>query len=244
MSIKNRGMGSGWVEPASPATPEYPYNNVLVQGESGHLIEADDTPGAERVRIQHRSKTFIEMHPNGDEVHKIYGDSYEITINDKNVLIKGHCSVTIEGDSVVHVKGNKIEKVDGDYELQVDGKYKFAVKDDYSILGEKDGKVGAGVSAGDASGMGTGNLTIDSGEKVYITADIIHDGKLLTESLVSNNNVDAKKGVTAGDLGFVTNTGGITVGDGLEPAVAIPKVIKAPACWILIVAHKMLVPIG
>ena len=83
----------------------------------------DDTPTRERIRLQHRSGTFIEMHPNGDEIHKVYGDGYEITINDKNVLVEGKCTVTINGDSVINVKGDKIEQVDGNYELHVKKNY-------------------------------------------------------------------------------------------------------------------------
>ena len=59
-----------WTEPESAANtdyqPVYPYNNIT-QTEAGHTFELDDTPTRERVRLQHRSGTFIEMHPNGDE---------------------------------------------------------------------------------------------------------------------------------------------------------------------------------
>jgi hypothetical protein len=49
----------------------------------------DDTPTRERIRLQHRIGTFMEMYPNGDEVHKVYGTGYEIHLKGKNVLIKG-----------------------------------------------------------------------------------------------------------------------------------------------------------
>ena len=79
----------GWTEPESPASiaypPKYPFNNIT-QTPSGHMFEMDDTPGGERIRIHHRSGTFTEMHPNGDEVHKIYGDGYEIITKNKNVF--------------------------------------------------------------------------------------------------------------------------------------------------------------
>ena len=113
-----------FTEPKSAANadnqPIYPYNNIQ-QTESGHTFELDDTPARERIRLQHRVGTFIEMHPNGDEVHKVYGDGYEITIKNKNVLIKGTCNITIEGDSNLHVLGDVMEKVDGSYTLDVTG---------------------------------------------------------------------------------------------------------------------------
>ena len=47
--------------------PVYP-NNKVTQTPSGHVIEIDDTPDAERIHIYHKSGTFIEMQPNGDVV--------------------------------------------------------------------------------------------------------------------------------------------------------------------------------
>lgn len=213
MSIDNRELGSGWVEPESAANdenqPEYPYNNVTYS-ESGHIFELDDTPSRERVRLQHRSGTFIEMHPNGDEVHKVYGDGYEITIKDRNVLIKGHCSVTIEGDSVVNVKGNKTERIEGNYELVVDGDFTSISKGQSRILSEADMQVGAGCSSSSPS-SGSGSLRLVSGNDLDVAADVMIGGKLYAKMITSETAVDAGTGVTAGPLGFVTVTGGISV---------------------------------
>ena len=79
-----------WTEPESAANtdyqPVYPYNSVT-QSESGHSLELDDTPGRERVRLQHGTgNTFIEMQATGDEIHKIFGNGYEIVLKNKNVL--------------------------------------------------------------------------------------------------------------------------------------------------------------
>ena len=79
-NVEQLSIDSGWTEPESAANtdyqPQYPYNQVM-QTESGHFFEMDDTPTRERVRLNHRSGTFIELHPSGDEVHKVYGDGYE-----------------------------------------------------------------------------------------------------------------------------------------------------------------------
>ena len=66
-------------EPPSPASvdnpPLYPYNQTW-DSEGAHSIQLDDTPGRERVRIQHgKSRNFIEMHPNGNQVIKVSIDS-------------------------------------------------------------------------------------------------------------------------------------------------------------------------
>ena len=49
----------------------YPYNHV-VETESGHIMEIDDSPGAERLYRQHRTGTFEEIHANGDMVTQGY----------------------------------------------------------------------------------------------------------------------------------------------------------------------------
>lgn len=57
--------------------PAYP-NNHVIRTRSGHVIEYDDTSGAERISLLHRSGAFIELTPAGD-----------INICGNNVNIKG-----------------------------------------------------------------------------------------------------------------------------------------------------------
>ena len=86
-----------WTEPETPYAAVYPYNRVM-ETESGHILEFDDTPGAERVHIYHRSGTFDEVHPDGTKVVKIKADAYEIVLSDKNVYVKGALNITADGD--------------------------------------------------------------------------------------------------------------------------------------------------
>ena len=212
----------GWTEPESAANadtpPQYPYNNIT-QTESGHIFEMDDTPTRERDRLTHRTGTFIEMHPNGDEVHKVYGDGYEITIKNKNVLIEGHCNITINGDSIVHVKGDKKELIEGDYEMVVKGKMVQAVGGKAHIVSEGNMVIGA-------NDTGAGKLRIQTGSHLQLNGDLHIAGELTADKIYSETRVDAGTGMKAGILGFVT-PGGITVG--LTPAVAIPGTVTATA---------------
>ena len=98
----------------------YPYNRVL-ETETGHIFEVDDTPDNGRIHEYHNSGTFYEIQPDGKKVTKVVGDDYDITIRDKKVFIGGSCSVTIEGDASVYVKGNSYEEVDGDKFVSVKG---------------------------------------------------------------------------------------------------------------------------
>lgn len=199
---------TGWFEPESAANdkvqPVYPYNN-LQQTESGHSFEMDDTPSRERVRLQHRSGTFIEMHPNGDEVHKVYGDGYEITIKNKNVLVEGNCNMVVNGDCNINIKGDKIEQIEGNYELRVMGNYS-AIFEKTSVLtsiGDMTLTAGAGL---------LGTMTINTGDHFYLGGDLSVGGELIADKITSHGRIDAWGGVRAGAQGFVTPTGGISVG--------------------------------
>jgi hypothetical protein len=199
---------AGWFEPESAANtqyqPDYRYNQVT-QTPRGHLFELDDTVTRERIRLQHRSGTFIEMHPNGDEVHKVFGDGYEITVKDKNVLIKGKCNITIEGDCNMHVMGDKVETIDGNYELHVKGNYNQVVDKTAAILSQGDMKITAG-------GFLTGTLSISTGDCLMLNGDLSTDGEITANKITSYGRIDAGLGVSAGPYGFVTSLGGVAVG--------------------------------
>jgi len=97
---------------------QYPRNHVRAS-ESGHIEEWDDTPSAERLHKYHKTGTFEEIQPDGTKVTKIVGNEYEITLNNKKVLINGTCEVTIAGDCRMLYKGDLVQEVEGDYHLHV-----------------------------------------------------------------------------------------------------------------------------
>jgi hypothetical protein len=175
-----------WTEPESPAAPVYPYNTVT-NTEAGHLFELDDTPGHERVRLSHgKSKTFCEWHPNGDEVHKIYGTGYEIIANGKNVHITGACNITVEGPSVFHVQGDSHIQVDGDVHQQVTGKVNQVIEGgcEQTVQGDFDLNV-------------SNNFNI-SASKVNINSDLMVRGNIsTTQSIAAKGNIAATLSVIA-----------------------------------------------
>ena len=186
-TIYNLKGDSSWTEPESAAStqnpPKYPYNNIT-QTKSGHVFEMDDTPRRERIRIHHRSGTFIEMHPNGDEVHKIEGDGYEIIARNKNVLISGVCNITIKGDSILHVEGNRTELVDGNYNL--------VVKGDYSLVGQQT------VTLGSKDKLSLkGDLLSLKTDTMNISGDLNVDGALEAYT-IGTVRLDARSGIGCG----------------------------------------------
>jgi hypothetical protein len=109
-----------WDEPETKYATLYPNNHVR-ETKSGHIFEADDTEGAERIHTYHKSGTFIEYFPDGTVVRKIKGDNFEIVEKDSNVLIKGVCNITIEKDANVYFMENVNAKIDGDLEAIIGG---------------------------------------------------------------------------------------------------------------------------
>jgi hypothetical protein len=68
-------------EPETPYDAKYPFNHVY-ESESGHIVEIDDSPGAERLHWYHRSGTFREIHPDGTQVTKVKKNDYNFVIKD------------------------------------------------------------------------------------------------------------------------------------------------------------------
>ena len=204
----------GFLEPEDSfnedTQPEYPFNNVT-QTESGHIFELDDTRDRERIKLMHRSGTFIEMNPDGSEVHKVFGDGYEITVKDKQVLVKGKCSVTIMGDSIVEIQGNKTEQINGDYNLLILGDFNQEVKGKTSITSQKQLDLVSNPTFG-------GRLNLNAGGTIHVNGDFSVDGSIMCDKLMASTRVDAGLGMSAGPYGFVTVTGGFSAG----VPVAIP----------------------
>jgi hypothetical protein len=200
-----------WTEPESAANtdyqPVYPYNNIT-QTESGHSMEMDDTPGRERVRLQHRTGTFIEMHPNGDEVHKVYGDGYEITIKNKNVLIQGVCNITVQGDSVLHVQGDSYTQIDGSAYQNIKGDVSQAVHG--NMVQSVDGDFDINSSGDITLTAATVNINSD----VYVRGDIG-----ASQSIQAEGNIGAGLSLSANKS--VETTGYIIAGTTIDAGISV-----------------------
>lgn len=208
-------------EPPSAYAAKYPFNNVM-QTESGHFQEFDDTPGAERIRTQHKAGTFTEIQPDGTEVHKIVGNGFYITEKDGNVIIQGQCNinivgnadVTIGGDAITHVKGNVKQVVEKDYSLLVKGNYSVIASGYLNLT---------------APGVGKG-IYVATAEKVVLNADMTVHGEVKADSLHSTGSVTAGTGIQAGVPGSDNPTAGISTLGGINvglPGPTVPGSITA-----------------
>jgi len=211
-----------FTEPPSPADPDhpplYPHNQIF-DSESGHSVQLDDTPGRERVRIQHgKSKNFIEMHPNGDQVVKVFGENFDITIGKKNVYVTGTCNIVVKGDCNMQVDGDFNQEVNGDYNLAVKGKMNVRSVKDISISGDSD----VGISANEKFG---GALRLSASQSLNLGSDLYINGSITCDTLTAESRVNAGMGVYAGPYGFTSSLGGLSLG---IPTPATP--VATPGC--------------
>lgn len=98
-------------EPDPSYAAVYPHNKVT-QTTSGHIIEIDDTPDAERIHIFHKSGTFIEMRPNGDVVTQqkngwksVTGNDRLSVSNDMDIQVAGNLNITAGNLNVAAATG-------------------------------------------------------------------------------------------------------------------------------------------
>jgi len=122
-----------WDEPKTKYSPTYPYNNVI-ESESGHVLEIDDTKGIERININHRSGTFDEYHPDGSKVTKIIGNGYELILKGKNVYVAGDINLHTDGNYDVDIDGGFTLKADSDINVESETKIQFKVGDNTITL--------------------------------------------------------------------------------------------------------------
>ena len=134
-------------EPETPYATVYP-NNRVIETKSGHVIEIDDTKGAERIHIYHMSGSFEEYHPDGQKVVRTEGIRTSIIIGDDNIYI--------EGNNNIHISKSQNVQIDGDSTINITG------TENRTIGGAQVVTVGAGQSiniTGDSVSESTGNIT-------------------------------------------------------------------------------------
>lgn len=110
-----------FVEPESKYKAKYPYNHTMTT-RGGHLVEFDDTPGAERVHVYHKTGSYLEILPDGTIVTKSVKDYVQLAAGnmtifnvgdekgDKNIEItcnQGKITITAQSDVDIYAnEGN------------------------------------------------------------------------------------------------------------------------------------------
>lgn len=82
---------------------QYPFNKVF-ESERGHVIEIDDTPGAERIHIYHNAGHYTEMVP-GLRTDKVNGDHIEISMQARYIKVRGDMAIIVDGATTIMSDG-------------------------------------------------------------------------------------------------------------------------------------------
>jgi len=136
-----------WTEPKTAYSAIYPHNHVH-ESESGHVIEIDDTPGAERLHRYHRSGTFEEIHPNGDRVQKVVRNDYTVILRNKSVHVEGYTNITL--DKGIKIMANKDKQKKGENDAAGNCHFDIHIGDKANInLEVKEGNVNTKLVKGD-----------------------------------------------------------------------------------------------
>lgn len=88
-------------EKKSEYAAKYPFNKTVTTT-SGHVIELDDTPRAERIHVYHKSGSYVEIFPDGSIVTKSMKDSVSVTMD-------SHAISVIKGDLQILANEGKIQ---------------------------------------------------------------------------------------------------------------------------------------
>ncbi|MBU95174.1 MAG: hypothetical protein CL669_06295 [Balneola sp.] len=99
----------------------YP-NNQVKETASGHIIEYDDTPNAQRVMIRHRTGSGVEMRADGTVIYSSTKNTVRVTAEDEKVIV--------DGDGELHYNGNLKLKVAGDFDIEVGGDFNIKTDGD------------------------------------------------------------------------------------------------------------------
>lgn len=126
-----------WSEPDIVYAAKYPFNHVI-ETESGHTIELDDTAGAERIHVYHKSGTYVEITPTGSMIRKVKGNSYEIVTKNNNISIAGAANISIGGSANVTVASNCNIEVDGDVKIHSHNNIELKAAKNITLAAGKD----------------------------------------------------------------------------------------------------------
>jgi hypothetical protein len=85
---------------------KYPHNKTITT-ESGHVLELDDTPKAERIHVYHKSGAYVEIFPDGSIITKSMKDSVSVTMNDHSIsVVKGDLQI-VANEGKIQINSDK-----------------------------------------------------------------------------------------------------------------------------------------
>jgi hypothetical protein len=85
---------------------KYPHNKTITTS-SGHVLELDDTPKAERIHVYHTSGSYVEIFPDGSIITKSMEDSVSVTMKDHAIsVVKGDLQI-VANEGMIEITSDK-----------------------------------------------------------------------------------------------------------------------------------------
>lgn len=215
-NIQTSRHGVSYDQPTTPYNAQYPFNHVK-QTESGHIIEFDDTPGAERIHEYHRSGTFREIHPDGKLVSQTMSEKYDLTESNSYEYAKGEKFETFRKGLYTMVNAGRFGGED--YELRVCG------SSNYNLTVEE-GDVNVKTTTGQIN-LITSSLKLLSPNEIVSAAPFIDQSAGDLQCRVENEHRTDVDGMYTLNAGYINESAAmnysVTAGDnyGLEASHTI-----------------------
>lgn len=187
-----------WDQPEAPYGAKYPFNKVL-ETESGHLQEFDDTPGYERINTYHRSGTFSEIDPNGTQVNYIVGDNFVVMERNGCLSVAGELNITVSGNANIYARTDANIQVEQNATLTVGQNLDIGVANDIYMSAGGDILIKAvgdiDIQAANINQRADANYAVN-GAAVSVAADEGFDLLGATVNLESSGSMDILAGGT------------------------------------------------
>ena len=172
----------GTLQPSSGYQPVYPYNNVM-ETESGHVKEYDDTPSYERIMERHKSGTQYEIVANGSKTERIVRDNYQLVVGHDTLEVYGNVKIIVSGQADIAVAKDVNVAVGGNLTAEVTGNGDITLKE---------GNLTTLISKGNCDFTITEGTTIIKSEgliKLDGDVDITKELKLSREGIIVNTHM-------------------------------------------------------
>lgn len=162
------------VEHPSSFAAKYPANSAYTT-HGGHIVEMDNTKGHERIHVQHKKGTSVELSPEGDMHSKVKKD-FQLMV-DGNVEINSNKQITLTGKEGIKMNYGGTELNMDKTNFKMGGDAGSMNVDDYIVTSNSARVVSATTltlgSALETSVSATGLLSLSSAIAVKIQAPSI-----------------------------------------------------------------------
>ena len=196
---------------------QYPLNQVR-ETVSGHVVEIDDTPGAERMLYRHRTGAGIELRADGSVIINAVKNTVHITGGDEKVIVEGDGEVTYHGNLKLNVTGDFDLKVGGDFNIitsgnkveDIHGSYKQIVNRNHDTTVRKNrNAITTGTSTitnlGNYNVMVKGNQSnlVEGNANLFVSDTLTMTAKNEVTLSSVNTNIAASSLTVIGDSGTI-----------------------------------------